>query len=121
MLSSSSKGGIKYVTVTVDENKATIIPSESDYATAKEVAEAVIVRGESIVVKYGSGIFLFAGINFESTQNLGVMFQSTNKLVANNASKTFAGTIETITFFQNTLTVMADFDRTTFSIQGVTQ
>lgn len=120
MLSSSSKIGTKYVTVNVDGNEATIVSSESDYAIVKEVAEAVIVYGQSIVVKYGSGLLFFAGINFENMQNLGVMFQRTNKLVANNASKTFAGEIETITFFQNNLSTIADFDRTTFSIQGAT-
>lgn len=120
VLSASSKGGIKYVTVNVDGNKATIIPSESDYATAKEVVEAVINHGETIVVKYGSGMLFFAGINFETTQNLGAMFQRTNKLMANNAAKTFAGEIETITFFQNVLGDVANFNRTTFSIQGAT-
>lgn len=99
MLSSSSKSGIKYVTVTEKEGKVTIIPSESDYATDSEIVEAVL-SGHPVVIKQGFALYFVAGIDFTMISNIKVKFQYINDLSFSADTKTLTGIISSIVFNQ---------------------
>lgn len=99
VLSSSSKSGIKYVTVTVDVSNVTIVPSESDYTTDSEIAEAVL-SGQPVVIKQGFALYFVAGVDFTTTSDIKVKFQYINNLSFSANTKTLTGEIDSIIFHQ---------------------
>lgn len=110
VLSSSSKSGIKYVTVTVDGSNVTIVPSESDYATSKDVVDAVLYQNEIVVVKYNRALYVFSGLITDVPQNFGVKFQHIDSLFVSSTSNstTLIGSFATFAFYQQDLPIYTE-------------
>lgn len=88
-----------------ETNTVTIIPSESDYATSKEIVDAVLYQNKIVVVKYNRALYVFSGLVTDVPQNFGVRFQHINSLFVSTASDstTLIGSFATFVFYQQDL------------------